>query len=91
MTQETKKKGNWLNLKIGDKIKIGEKSALTTGIKSGKIIKLIKGYFNFENGLYCETQIAPAVKSKEYPGEYESIFHLFGNDLEEFLDSEIID
>jgi len=83
------KSGNHLNLKVGDKIKIGKKCADKTGFKENEIIILIKDFFYEYNGLYDDTQIAPAIVG--VPGDdYDSIFHLFGNDLEDFLDSEII-
>ncbi|HUT44459.1 MAG TPA: hypothetical protein VMW95_08995 [Desulfobacterales bacterium] len=80
--------GNHLNLKIGDKIKIGKKCAARVGLKKGEIIELIEGFFEYDNGLYSETQTAPSIESDD--GDDDSIFHLFGNNLEDFLDSEII-
>jgi len=84
-----KKTGNFLNLKVGDKIKIGEKYSKNSFLKPGKIITLIEGHFEYYNGLYDEDQTAPAIWNK-YDKDYESIFHLFGNDLEDFLDCEIV-
>jgi len=83
------KSGNYLNLKVGDKIKIGKKCADKIGFKENEIIILIEGFFYVYNGLYDDTQIAPAIVSDD-GNDYDSIFHLFGNDLEDFLDSEII-
>jgi len=84
-----KKRGNHLNLSVGNKIKIGEKSSKVCGIVCGTTIELIQGYFEHDNGLYCETQTAPSIWNEECK-EFDSIFHIFGNDLECFLDSEVI-
>jgi hypothetical protein len=83
--------GNWMNLKIGDKIKIGKKysKAHNDFFEPGKIIILIQGYFDEYNGLYSYTSNAPSIWDEDQQ-EYSSIFHLFGNDLERFMDCEII-
>ena len=83
------KTGNWLNLKIGDKIKIGKKYSKKSYLKPGQIITLIKGFFDYYNGLYDETQVAPSIWNK-YDEDYDSIYHLFGNDLEDFQDCQIV-
>ena len=71
----------------GAKIKIGRTCAQETGLKAGEIIELEEVNFEFDNGLYTVWQSAPGIKRE---GEYDSIFHLFGNDLEWFLDCKII-
>ena len=83
-------KNNHLNLKIDDKIRIGKKYAKEIGgFESGEIINLVQGYFEYDNGLYCETQTAPSVYYG--PGEdFDSIYHLFGNNLENFMDCEVL-
>lgn len=87
----SKKIGNYLNLQVGDKIKIGKKySKHCNGVfKPGEIIILITGEFDYENGLYNETQYAPSIWDEDQQ-DYESIYHLFGNDLEDFMDCEVI-
>lgn len=74
---------------VGVKIKIGKNYSEYLGgkLKEGEIIELIEGYFDYDNGLYCETQTTPSIKLE---GDYESIYHLFGNDLEDFMDCEIL-
>jgi hypothetical protein len=86
-----KKQGNWLNLKVGDKIKIGKKYAEFGNFrfKTGQIIELIQGEFDDYNGLYNITTCAPSIWNEDQQ-EFDSIFHLFGNDLEDFLDCKII-
>lgn len=74
---------------IGTKIKIGKNYAEYFGgiFKEGEVIELIEGYFDYDNGLYCETQTAPSIESR---GDYDSIYHLFGNELQDFMDCEIL-
>jgi len=86
---------NWKNLeeklKVGTKIKIGPKYGKHTGCyDGGEIIELVEGYFEYDNGLYTETQTAPSIYSSS-DEDYESIYHLFGNELEYFMDCEIIE
>jgi len=77
------------NLQIGTKIRIGEKYAKTYGFEPNEIIELIEGHFDEYNGLYCYASTAPAIYN-EHQKEYDSIFHLFGNDIENFMDCEIL-
>ena len=82
---------NAIDLKVGDKIKIGALYAEQHNFfTAGQIIELIKGYFEYDNGLYIEDQYAPAIWSEE-DEDYDSIYHLFGNNLEDFMDCEIVD
>jgi hypothetical protein len=80
-------KDNPMDLKIGDSIKIGQASSKKCGLEAGSTITLIEGFFECENGLYTETHTAPAIWNEENK-EFDSIYHLFGNKLEDFLDSE---
>ena len=76
-------------LVIGAKIKYGKEYAKEQGVQEGKVITLVKGTFEYDNdfgggfeeapGLWCEKQ-----------NDYDSIYHLFGNDFEYFLDCEIL-
>lgn len=74
---------------VGTKIKIGKACAEKSGFKEGEVIELVDGEFEYDNGLYTENQHCPAIWA-ETRKEFDSIYHLFGNDLEDFLDSEII-
>ena len=77
-------------LTVGTKIKIGRICAkVTEGFKEGQIVELIDGEFDEDNGLYSYTSNAPSIWNKE-DGDFESIYHLFGNNLEDFLDCEIL-
>ena len=77
-------------LVVGAKIKIGEIYAKEHFIvESGEIIELVEGSFDEDNGLYTYTSIAPAIWNEDQK-EFESIYHLFGNNLEHFYDCEIL-
>ena len=85
MTQEQLEE----KLIVGAKIKIGKESSLEQSIPEGEIITLVDGDFEYDNGLYTENQSCPAIWN-ESANEFDSIYHLFGNHLENFLDSEIL-
>jgi len=72
---------------VGVKIKIGKKCAEETGMDEGEIMELIEGNFEYDNGLYTSIQYCPSIFDC---GEFMSIYHLFENDLSNFLDCEII-
>lgn len=83
-------KNNKLNLKVGSQIKIGKKYAKEIGgLKAGEVIILIQGYFEYDNGLYCEERTAPSIW-READKDFDSIYHLFGNSLENFMDCEVL-
>lgn len=83
------KRGNWMNLKVGDRIRIGKKYAKEHNCTEGEIITLIKGIFDEYNGLFTEEKIAPSIYNEDEK-EFDSIYHLFGNDLEDFMDCEVL-
>jgi len=77
-------------LVVGARIKIGKSYAEKFGgFNEGEVITLVEGFFDYDNGLYMETQTAPSIWNKEQ-GEFDSIYHLFGNDIEDFLDCTIL-
>lgn len=77
-------------LTVGTSIKIGAKYAEEIGgFKAGEIITLVEGYFEYDNGLCTQTQTAPSVWNEDAK-EFDSIFHLFGNNLENFMDCEVL-
>jgi hypothetical protein len=76
-------------LKVGTKIKIGEEYAKKYNCTPGEVLELVNGQFEYDNGLYTEIEEAPSVWNKEL-NEFDSIYHLFGNDLENFMDCEIL-
>lgn len=74
---------------VGTKIKIGENYAKDYGFTVGEVIELIEGSFERYNGLYDETEKCPAIWVED-DKDFSSIYHLFGNDLDDFMDCEII-
>lgn len=76
-------------LNVGTTFKVGKKCAKVTGLKEGKKYTLIQGYFEYDNGDYTVGQDCPAILDKD--GEYSSIYHLFGNDLEDWLDCKVLE
>ena len=77
-------------LVVGAKVKIGLNYCNNRiSFTPGEIITLVEGEFDYENGLYTETQTAPSIWD-EQSKDFESIYHLFGNDLEDFEDCEVL-
>ena len=78
-------------LKVGAKIRIGTKYSKDHNetLKGGQVIELIEGEFEEYNGLYDECVQCPSIWNSEEK-EFDSIYHLFGNDLENFMDCELI-
>ena len=76
--------------KVGDHIRIGKKYSECVGqFEPGQIITLVEGQFEYDNGLYMEYQTAPSIWNEE-DKDFDSIYHLFGDDLEDFMDCEVI-
>lgn len=91
MTKEEKQKYFESKLVVGTKIKIS-KEYVENGkyhFKENDIITLIEGEFEIENGLYTEIQKCPAIWNPELK-EYDSIYHLFGNNFDNWFDCEIL-
>jgi hypothetical protein len=76
-------------LKVGTKIKIGKKYSKEYGFNEGEIITLVDGVFEVDNGLYTENQDCPSIWNEEW-NEFDSIYHLFGNNFEYWMDNTII-
>jgi len=74
-------------LRVGQKIIIGKKCSEFTKFKENQIIELKEGYFECDNGLYVHYEMCPSFFDED---DCDSIYHIFGNDLEYFLDSKII-
>lgn len=72
----------------GVSIKIGAAYASSGGFEAGQIIELVHGFFEVDDG-YGRTETAPSIWN-ESQKEFDSIFHLFGNDLDEMEDCEIL-
>lgn len=77
-------------LVVGAQIKIGRQYAKEVGgFKAGEVITLIEGHFEYDNGLYDQFTTSPSVWNKDAK-EFDSIYHLFGNDLEDWYDCKIV-
>lgn len=76
-------------LVVGAKIKIGKMYAKEHFCTEGEILELVEGFFEHDNGLYTENQSAPAIWDESQKC-FESIYHLFGNELEDFADCEVL-
>lgn len=77
-------------LVVGAQIKLGkEYCANHHGCTDGEIITLVEGEFDYDNGLYMETQRCPSAWN-ELAKEFDSVYHLFENDLSGFMDCEIV-
>ncbi len=76
-------------LVVGTKIKYGKQYAEFAGVNEGEVIELVEGSFEYDNWLYTENQTAPSIWD-ESQKDFDSIYHLFGNDLEDFMDCEIV-
>jgi len=74
---------------VGAKVKFGKEYAKFSKSIEGEVIELIEGEFEYDNGLYTEIQTAPSIWDARQK-DFDSIYHLFGNNLENFLDCEII-
>jgi recombinational DNA repair protein RecR len=77
-------------LVVGARIQLGEKYCQGRSCEAGEIITLVDGEFDDHNGLCTTTETAPAIWCEQQK-EFDSIYHLFGNDLEEFEDCKVLD
>ncbi len=75
---------------VGAKIKLGKDYCSGRGFKTGEVITLVEGHFEHDNGLYTEDQTAPAFWD-DGAKDFDSIYHLFENDLSGFEDCEVIE
>jgi hypothetical protein len=80
-----------MNIERGDSIKFGEQWCKEHGSEDliGKTIKLTPQYFEEDNGIYTYESECPGIYD-ESDDEAHSIYHLFGNDLSNILDCELI-
>lgn len=77
-------------LVVGARVRIGEAYAKEhPNCKAGDIITLVRGEFEHENGLYTEHVSVPSIWDTD-SREFDSIYHLFGNDLSGFMDCEVL-
>ena len=80
-----------MNIERGDSIKFGEQYCKEYSREDlvGKTVKLTPQYFEDDNGLYSYTTECPGIYDEENE-EAESIYHLFGNHFENFMDCKLI-
>lgn len=76
---------------VGDSIKFGKQYCEQYGLEEliGKTVMMTPQYFEEDNGLYVYTSECAGMYS-EIDEEAESIYHLFGNSFEHFMDCELI-
>jgi len=77
-------------LVVGARVKLGPDYAHHHNMEAGEIITLIEGKMWYDNGLFDEMTTAPSIKSSDPDDEYDSIYTLFGCDLEDFDDCEVL-
>jgi len=73
-------------LTIGAKIKIGKEYSKQSKFNEGDIIELIEG--SFDNDFVSDVR-CPAIYN-DITKDFDSIYHLFGNYFESFMDCEIL-
>lgn len=80
-----------VDFEYGDSIKFGEKYCKKYGCEDliAKTIMMTPQYFEEDNGLYVYTSECAGIYDEEKE-EAESIYHLFGNNFEYFMDCELI-
>lgn len=76
-------------LVVGAKVRIGKEYAASSGFTEGEVITLVNGSFEHENGLFTETVSSPAWWD-ESQRDFESIYHLWENDLSGFADCVVL-
>lgn len=80
-----------MNIERGDSITFGAEWCKEHHREElmGRTVKLTPQYFEDDNGLYCYEREYPGVRDEESE-ESDSIYHLFGNEFERFMDCELI-
>ena len=86
MTQEELEE----KLHVGARVKVGKEYSLKYGFEANEEIELIEGFFENDNGLYVTTETCPSYWDEKHK-DFDSIYHMFGNDLEYFMDCEVIE
>lgn len=75
----------------GDSVKFGEKwcEAHNSMHLNGKTIMMTPQWFDYDDDLGGGIDVCPGIW-EEGSEEADSIYHLFGNDFEDFMDCELI-
>lgn len=81
-----------MKIERGDSILFGEAWCKENNRQDlmGKTVKLTPQYFDEDNGLYAYESECPGICMDEEGDEAESIYHLFGNKFEGFMDCQLI-
>jgi hypothetical protein len=79
-----------MKIERGDSVKFGKKWCKNNRRKDlvNKVVRFTPQWFETDNGLYCDDIECPGIWD-EVNDEAESIFHLFGNHFEKFMDCEL--
>lgn len=75
---------------VGTKIKIGRKYSEEHGFKEGEIIELKLLPFEYDSDFGGGIEDCAGVENKHH-NDNDSIYHLFGNDFENWLDCKIVE
>ncbi|WP_144509884.1 hypothetical protein [Bacillus sp. FJAT-22090] len=80
-----------MNIERSDSIRFGEQYCEEhhRSHLAGKTVKLTPQYFEEDNGLYCYEVEEPGI-CEPNSDEPDSIYHLFGNNFENFMDCSLI-
>lgn len=80
-----------INFENGDSIKFGEQYCKKYGLEylTGETVMMTPQYFEEDNGLYTYTSECAGIYNNRNE-EADSIYHLFGNNFEYFMDCELI-
>lgn len=81
-----------MKFKEGDSVQFGREYCEYTGKEYllGQTVMLRYQYFEYDNGLYTEDQSCLGIYNEE-DEEADSIYHLFGNKLDGFMDCKLIE
>jgi len=74
----------------GTKIKIGKKYSEQNGFLEGEIITLVDLQFEYDNDFGGGFEDAPGVMNEKI-NDPDSIYHLFGNNFEYWMDNTIVE
>lgn len=80
-----------MNIERGDSVKFGVEYCKTYGREEliGSIVKFTPQWFEEDNGLFVYQEECPGIDNGENT-EPDSIYHLFGNEFENFMDCVLI-
>lgn len=80
-----------MNIERGDSVKFGERWCKENGREDlvNQVVKFNPQWFEVDNGLYTYETECPGIYDEENQ-EADSIYHLFGNNFENFMDCVLI-